>query len=136
MIRAIRYHDFSVGHRVYGHESKCANLHGHNYRITFEVDGELDAVGRVLDFAVIKTVLCQWLEDEWDHRFLVYMADPLALTLKEIDETVVIVPFNPTAENIAIHLVDVVGPSMLPAGYRLIKCTVEETRKCAASYEQ
>lgn len=28
------YHDISCGHRVYGHESKCAHLHGHNYRIT------------------------------------------------------------------------------------------------------
>jgi 6-pyruvoyltetrahydropterin/6-carboxytetrahydropterin synthase len=36
-IIASRYHDISCGHRVYGHESKCAHLHGHNYRVHFDL---------------------------------------------------------------------------------------------------
>lgn len=40
MIVATRYHDISCGHRVANHESKCAHLHGHNYRITFECAAE------------------------------------------------------------------------------------------------
>ena len=35
MISICRYHDISVGHRICGHESHCARLHGHNYRIHF-----------------------------------------------------------------------------------------------------
>ena len=46
MIVATRYHDISCGHRVANHESKCAHLHGHNYRITFECAAEeLDNIG-------------------------------------------------------------------------------------------
>ena len=72
MIVATRYHDISCGHRVANHESKCAHLHGHNYRITFECAAEeLDNVGRVLDFSVIKSTLCEWLEANWDHHFLI-----------------------------------------------------------------
>jgi len=79
MITACRYHDISSGYRVHGHESKCANLHGHNYRIHFHCEASaLDRLGRVIDFAVIKTTLCQWLEDNWDHRTLLWEDDPIA----------------------------------------------------------
>lgn len=138
MITADRYHDICAGHRVYGHENKCAHLHGHNYRITFTIQAnELDEVGRVLDFSVIKTLLCEWLEENYDHKFLLWEQDPLLASMKELDPKGVIpVSFNPTAENIAKHLVEVIGPKKLKGtSATLIKCRVEETRKCAASYE-
>lgn len=132
-ITATRYHDFSTGHRVYGHESKCAHLHGHNYRIHLTVEAdELDTVGRVMDFSAIKERLCYWLEDNWDHKFLVWDQDPFALPLKELDFAgTVIVNFNPTAENMGQYLIDVVGPKQLEGtGVRLINVNIEETRKC------
>lgn len=133
-IQAIRYHDFSTGHRVYGHESKCSHLHGHNYRITFYVEApELDKVGRVMDFSVIKTLLCEWLEENWDHKFLVYKEDPWAKTLQEIDPCgTVVVDFNPTAENMGNYLIRKVGPEVLEGtDVVLVKVNVEETRKCS-----
>jgi 6-pyruvoyltetrahydropterin/6-carboxytetrahydropterin synthase len=133
-----RYHDISCGHRVAGHESKCALLHGHNYRITFEVRAveDLDAVGRVLDFSVVKSILCQWLEDNWDHKFLCWVADPLRETLMELSTFgVILVPFNPTAENMAKYLVEIVGArALVGSGTYLHSCKVEETRKCSATY--
>lgn len=133
-ITASRSHDFSCGHRVHGHEGACAHLHGHNYRVTFHVEARaLDEIGRVLDFAVIKDRLCRWLEDRWDHRFLVWEQDPMAPSLRQLDpEGVVTLPFNPTAENLASHLLHVVGPAQLPAEALLVRVVVEETRKCAA----
>ena len=57
-ITAERYHDISCGHRVVGHEGKCKNLHGHNYRFHFSIEANtLDNVGRVIDFSIIKQVL-------------------------------------------------------------------------------
>lgn len=136
MIKAMRYHDISVGHRVTNHESKCRHLHGHNYRIHFHCEApSLDEIGRVIDFSVIKSTLCMWLEDNWDHHFLIWDEDPLKNVLKDLDPTVVVVPFNPTAENIAIHLVEIVAPVLLMnSGVTLVECVVEETRKCSASY--
>lgn len=134
-ITATRYHDFSTGHRVYGHESKCGHLHGHNYRITFTVEADsLDTVGRVMDFSVIKDLLCEWLEENWDHKFLVYREDPWADTLKDLDPNgVVIVNFNPTAENMGQYLIDFVGPRQLQGtGVQLVRVSIEETRKCTA----
>ena len=135
MITATRYHDFSAGHRVHGHEGACGLLHGHNYRVHFTVSAnKLDNVGRVLDFSVINTRLCQWLEDNWDHGFLVWAGDPWITHLADIDPIGTIeVQFNPTAENMAHHLLHVVGPAQLKGtGCVLLSVTVEETRKCSA----
>jgi 6-pyruvoyltetrahydropterin/6-carboxytetrahydropterin synthase len=145
-IAATRYHDISCGHRVVGHEGKCAHMHGHNYRFYFTVQAEdlssvarrtegLDNIGRVLDFGVIKRLLCMWLEDSWDHKFLVFDEDPWAYTLQQLDPRgVVLVPFNPTAENMAAYMLTHVGPNELQGtGCKLVLCTIEETAKCSAT---
>lgn len=135
--QAHRYHDISTGHRVYQHESKCAHLHGHNYRVHFTVEApQLDKIGRVMDFSVIKEKLCMWLEDNWDHKFLVWEQDPWAIILKETDpEGTIVVGFNPTAENMAQYLVEVVGPVQLEGtGVTLTHVAIEETRKCSCSF--
>lgn len=152
MITATRYHDISCGHRVHGHESKCAHLHGHNYRVHFTVvaavgnsqspvlaaqaaGAGLDLLGRVMDFSVIKSRLCMWLEDAWDHRMLIYVHDPMVEALRALDSTVVVVPFNPTAEHMAQFLGTVLGPQQLAGtGCVLTEVTIDETRKCSATW--
>ena len=134
-VTAERYHDFSYGHVVLNHESKCANMHGHNGRVHFVVEAEqLDGVGRVMDFSVIKSKLCYWLEENWDHKFLISQDHPWAQTLQQLDKTVVVLPFNPTAENLAAYLIHIVGPQQLEdTGVVLVHVKFEETTKCAAS---
>lgn len=137
MITVERYHDISMGHRVVGHEHKCRHLHGHNYRIHFVCTAdELDSLGRIIDFGVIKSTLCQWLEEHWDHRMMLWSEDPQRAALEAVVPTdLVIVPFNPTAELMARYLVEVVGPELLSGtGVRLLSVRIEETRKCSATY--
>jgi len=146
---ANRYHDISCGHRVVGHENKCKYLHGHNYRVHFVCEAEqLDDIGRVIDFSVIKEKLCMWLENNWDHKFLAWRGDKLLQEVfhvlgtnaygkacGDLGESLVWLPFNPTAENMAQYLVDVIGPQQLTGtGVKLTSVTIEETRKCSASY--
>lgn len=148
LITASRYHDVSFGHRVVGHEGHCRYLHGHNYRIWFKVTADtthpsLDAIGRVIDFGVIKSTLCQWLEDNWDHKTILWSDDPILNTLSSLEhenddltESIVVVPFNPTAENIAEYLLWVIGYEVLTSVHPeviLTEVIVEETRKCSAS---
>src|SRR3954447_18193886 len=81
-----RKHEIHCGHRVCGHEGKCRNLHGHAYVIHFTCEADsLDDLGRVIDFRVIKSLLCQWLEDTWDHRMLIWEEDPMLDALRGID---------------------------------------------------
>ena len=167
----IRSHEICAGHRVVGHESKCRHLHGHNYKFHFKVapkrvesenyipgakgfsvEGKLDDVGRVIDFSVVKTTLCQWLEDNWDHKFLHWEHDQLIESLNKFVDTttmdnmthrdqmdylgsLVSLPFNPTAENLAAYMVNVIGPQLLDQhGVQLVECTIEETSKCHVNY--
>ena len=132
-IKATRYHDFSMGHRVCEHEGKCAMLHGHNYRIHFYCEGEqLDLLGRVIDFSVIKERLCNWLEDNWDHRFMMWSKDPKMPMVRNADPSLVEVEFNPTAENMGEFLLSVVAPAQLiGTGVVCTKVVIEETRKCS-----
>lgn len=136
MITNWRYHDFSYGHRVFGHENKCSLLHGHNGRVHFHCTGDQDSLGRIIDFSVIKERLCEWVEDNWDHRFLVWEEDPWFKYLSQIDPSVVPLMFNPTAENMAKYLLECIGPLRLTnSGVTLIKVVMDETRKCSASAE-
>lgn len=139
-ISATRYHDFSCGHRVVGHEGKCAHLHGHNYRVHFSINSiekNLDDVGRVLDFSVIKNVLCEWIEEVWDHKFLIWEKDPIVDKLKELDpDGICVVGFNPTAENMGIFLMEKADTLLEPYGCYLSKVIVEETRKCSVEVKQ
>lgn len=136
MYSVTRYHDFSAGHRVAGHEGKCAEIHGHNYRVHFTCEPEdgLDDVGRVVDFSFMKDMLCQWLENHWDHKTLIWTDDPEVEDYMHL-KGVRLVSFNPTAENMARHLVEVVGPAVLQeTGVVLRSVRVDETRKCSATY--
>ena len=116
----MRQLSFCAGHRLLGHEGKCAFFHGHNYKVDVEVasrDGGavLDEVGRIVDFAVIKRRLLGWIDEHWDHGFIVSAADTngiSALALVEPSKTFVL-PYNPTAENMARYLLEVVAPAVL-----------------------
>jgi 6-pyruvoyltetrahydropterin/6-carboxytetrahydropterin synthase len=75
----------------------------------------LDEVGRIVDFAVIKRRLLGWIDEHWDHGFIVSAADTngiSALALVEPSKTFVL-PYNPTAENMARYLLEVVTPTVL-----------------------
>ena len=100
--------EISAAHRLeLDYESKCRNLHGHNWIVTVHCRArELNHNGMVTDFSEIKRIVV----DDLDHAFL---NDKL--------------PFNPTAENIARHICELV-----PNCWRV---DVQESEGNTASYE-
>lgn len=124
---------FCAGHRVVGHEGKCQNVHGHNYVawITAEAS-DLDGIGRVIDFSVLKEKVGGWIEKNWDHQFIAAVYD------KEVREAlsawpVFTLPTNPTAENMAAFLLQQVCPkALLGTGVRVTKVVLDETENCSA----
>lgn len=88
--------------------SKCVNMHGHNWIITVYCKAkELNKNGMVVDFTLIKKSI-----------------------LEKLDHTILnkVLPFNPTAENIAKWVVDTI-----PNCYR---CDVQESDGNVAAYEK
>lgn len=82
MPKITRKLEFDAGHRILGHEGKCAHLHGHRYVAEITVSGrDLDTLGRVVDFSVVKTKVGGWIDDYWDHNILLHPQDPLLRAL-------------------------------------------------------
>lgn len=115
---------FCAGHRLMNHGGKCEFFHGHNYVADFYVTAqEPDAVGRIIDFSQLKTAFKGWLDDNWDHGFLVHQEDTNAINaLKQvIPMKYSVLPYNPTAESMAKYLLEVVSPEICRgfAGYEI-----------------
>jgi len=136
---------FDAGHRVMGHENKCAHLHGHSYQVLLEAESiltesELDSVGRVVDFGRIKEIYDPWIQEHWDHGFLLHIQDVDAIDRIQGFETGVttqklyLLDSNPTAENIGIFLLT--SPNFVTQlqvyGVRIKSVTVHETSNCFA----
>ena len=101
--------EIAACHRLnLSYESKCANLHGHNWHITVYAKAKhLNQDGMVIDFKHIKNKIHNYL----DHG-----------NLNEL------LPFNPTAENIARWCVN-----QFPEVYR---ADVQESDGNIATYEE
>ena len=100
--------EISACHKLtLSYESKCTNLHGHNWIIDVYLESnELDNNGMVMDFTHIK----REIQDKFDHKVINDVVD-----------------FNPTAENLAKYICDVLAPFC----YRV---DVQESTDNVASY--
>jgi 6-pyruvoyltetrahydropterin/6-carboxytetrahydropterin synthase len=126
---------FCAGHRLLGHDGKCANLHGHNYVAEFHVVARMDAIGRLVDFGDLKRELKGWIDEHWDHAFLLWDQDDNAIAaLRSVEPTkYYLMPYNPTAENLARHLLTEVCPRLLrPLGAVAVRVAVWETEDSCA----
>ena len=151
MITCTRRIQFCAGHRVFGHESKCAHLHGHNYVALFHARApDLDRIGRVIDFSVLKEKLGGWIDEHWDHGFIVNSCDPLRYSLEnfQIDQPqaaaegrphtcaqkLYVLDGNPTAEFMAAYLLNIIAPQVLEdTGVQVVKVELWETENCYAT---
>jgi len=143
-MRVTRRFQFCAGHRVFQHESKCAHPHGHNYVLfaTFEpleAEHPLDPIGRVIDFSVIKDVLGMWIDTEWDHGFIysnkdLEMCEVFNEGSASLKWNSYVMEENPTAENMAAHLINEVCPQLFKGlGVVCTEITLWETENCSAT---
>ncbi|MBC7475184.1 MAG: 6-carboxytetrahydropterin synthase QueD [Candidatus Sericytochromatia bacterium] len=62
--------EFCAAHILVGHQGKCANLHGHNYKAEVCLSGsKLDSLGILIDFSDLKKIVNNVL-DILDHHYI------------------------------------------------------------------
>ena len=136
MISCTRKIQFDAAHRILDHESKCKYLHGHRYIVEATwVASNLDQIGRVVDFGVIKEVLGAWIDKNFDHNTILSVQDrELGDAIeKQTGQKVFYLNYHPTAENIAKYLFEEVCPTIFEN--KEVKCVeikVHETPNCYA----
>jgi 6-pyruvoyltetrahydropterin/6-carboxytetrahydropterin synthase len=96
---------FEAGHRLLGYPGKCAQPHGHSYRLeVVATTDELDRLGLSIDFGDLKSALKAWVDQHWDHAFLLNDRDEALMTaLRSVPESKLYLfqDTNPSAEVLA-----------------------------------
>lgn len=146
-----------AGHRVTNHGSKCKNLHGHRYVIQATCIGPLEedgmSEGMVLDFGFLKEEMLAVIDAVCDHALILWQDDELLKILNNDNEfyrtsseaiqssgiggKLYIVPFVPTAENLARHWFELLFPKVRHRTHgkaSLTRIRVYETPNCWADY--
>ena len=137
---------WDMGHRVLNHRSVCKGLHGHRYKAEICVEGDLvekkDASeeGMVIDFADIKKTAQNFVQEELDHAFMVWEKDIELLEFFKNSKghKPVIVPFTPTAENVAAYIFNQLKDKftdVFKTGLHLQSVKLWETPSSYALYE-
>jgi 6-pyruvoyltetrahydropterin/6-carboxytetrahydropterin synthase len=118
---------WEMGHRLSFHNGKCVDLHGHSYKLLVEFEGLLDNNGMLMDYYDVKKVIAPIIE-KLDHAFLVYEKDVEVIdALTRLKSNFVVVPYQPTAENLCRYFLDEIKSAGLPDNIREIKVQVFET---------
>ena len=134
MIVCTRRLEWDAMHRIPNHESKCKAFHGHRYvaEITC-LAPELDSLGRVVDFGVIKAKVGTWIDANWDHTAILMKGDPdpavpiIAASNARNGRPVYWLDNHPTAENIAAELARVSAILLADTGVEVSRVRIWET---------
>ncbi|MBN2159181.1 MAG: 6-carboxytetrahydropterin synthase QueD [Spirochaetes bacterium] len=121
MYRLVIHDYFSSAHQLRGYRGKCEGVHGHNWRVEVEVEGErLNDIGLLMDFTDLKRILKE-VVDPLDH-----------VMLNEVDG---FRDNNPSSELIARHIYNRVK-ERLPADISVAAVTVWESENAKAVYTE
>jgi 6-pyruvoyltetrahydropterin/6-carboxytetrahydropterin synthase len=138
--------DFSAGHRLSNYSGACRRLHGHNYhlKVTIESDS-LDVLGMVIDFGELKAIVKKEIDTRFDHRLILKSDDAfnqnLSAALPKEDDSIYWVSYNPTAENIAADIFNILYDKIIDIyktnlDKRLVSVVLYETLTSSAEVTQ
>jgi len=131
-IAIVRCEHFNAAHRLHNKNwsdqknkdvfGKCnnPNYHGHNYDLEVKVIGDCDPeTGYVIDTKILSDLIKKYVLDRYDHK-------NLNLDTQEFKDV------NPTAENIAISIYNLLKPKL--ASDLELKITLYETPRNFVEY--
>jgi 6-pyruvoyltetrahydropterin/6-carboxytetrahydropterin synthase len=113
--------EFSSSHQLRNYGGKCEELHGHNFRVRAEVEGNrLDPdTGLLLDFKELRGNLRSILQ-ELDH--------------KHLNELPAFEQVSPSSENLARHIYLRLEEALSGGGVRLRKVSIQEKEGSRATF--
>jgi 6-pyruvoyltetrahydropterin/6-carboxytetrahydropterin synthase len=120
---------FDASHRLLHYQGKCANLHGHRWRVEVWIEGKIDSVSGILvDYNEIKTIV-----DRFDHQIMLNENDPMVSCIRQF-QPVITTPGDPTSELLAGIIMDQINGHCSEAGKvaRVVRIRVWESDTCYA----
>tara|TARA_B110000483_G_C18023091_1_gene475781 strand:+ start:558 stop:932 length:375 start_codon:yes stop_codon:yes gene_type:complete len=121
-----------MGHRNKHAGEKCGRLHGHTYDVVCEFKFEEMIDGVTMLFSDIDKI-AEPIIKKYDHYFLFFEEDPVIDALRLSGEKFLTVPFETSAENMAIWLFKrIKNEGKLP----ITRIELAETKSSTIIYEE
>jgi len=143
MMIVTRRLEWDALHRIPEHEGRCRAFHGHRYIAEISCSApELDSLGRVIDFGVIKERVGGFIDQRWDHSALLMRGDPdpaiplLAQSNAAMGRPVYWMENAPTAENIALELKKIAEERLSKNGIQVVRVRIWETPNVWAEWQR
>lgn len=121
-IRVTKEFDFEMAHALWNYDGACRNIHGHSYRLFVTLmgvpneDSGNPKFGMVIDFKDLKAMVQGPVVDFLDHSLVVYREaeGEMLDSIRQMYEKVHVFDFQPTCENLVLHIVKTIQVSLLP----------------------
>jgi 6-pyruvoyl tetrahydropterin synthase/QueD family protein len=123
-----KYH-FYAAHRNKNAGEKCGRIHGHTYDVVCHFKFNEMKDGVTMLFSDIDKVV-EPIIKQYDHHFLLYKQDNLCDILNMANEPYIELPFETSAENMAIFIFNQIK-TYLP----IVKIELAETKSSNVIYE-
>ena len=141
LLRLTKIFTFEMAHALPGYDGACRHIHGHSFRLEVTVRGKpLHAPGHpkdgmVMDFKDIKTLTQELFVKRYDHALALpeNTAPEVVAHIEQHFGNVVLLPFQPTCENMIALCVEALRPAM-PAGVELFSIRLSETGTAFAEW--
>jgi len=130
MIIEKKYH-FYAAHRNTSAGDKCGRIHGHTYEVEIQFAFETMKDGVCMLFSDIDAMV-EPIIKEYDHYFLLYDLDPLVGVLELQNEPFKILPFETSAENMAVWITTRI---MTETPLTIKQLKLSETKSSSVVYE-
>lgn len=140
-LRVTKIFDFETAHALWGYDGKCRNIHGHSYKLTVSITGDIiDDVnevknGMIIDFGDLKKIIKSAVVEDFDHALLVNGKTPHA-KYAEVESgfsKIMLCDYQPTCENMLVDMVDRIL-KVLPAYISLKYARLQETDNSFAEW--
>jgi 6-pyruvoyltetrahydropterin/6-carboxytetrahydropterin synthase len=103
--------NFDASHRLMHYRGKCANLHGHRWKVEVWITGSVDEVSGILvDYNTIRSII-----ERFDHQIILNRDDPMVSCIEQF-QPVITTPGDPTSELLAGLLRDMIESECREAG--------------------
>ena len=139
MISITKIFRFETAHAIHQYPGSCAQIHGHSYELHVTVqaketsDDYLGGLGILIDFKELKARVQQSAIQTLDHKLILSKAYLEDTGVHFSKEELVVVDFEPTAENLLLLLRERIS-SNLPGTIRLTSLKLWETRDAYAEW--
>lgn len=141
-IRVTKQFDFEMAHALLGYDGPCKNIHGHTYQLRVTLLGKAiqqannPKDGMMLDFGVLKKVVCEKVISKFDHALVLNKNTPQNTlgNIQEHFENIVLLPFQPTCENMLLHIKDLLNETLPSSHYKLFALRLDETQTSYAEW--